>query len=82
MLSNDEIRTRLCALSEEKLKAFSSVLTPGEDMMLGVRVPLALKIIDSGKLDAWVHNKAITKSTESFRLTQEQKSELRTKKIL
>ena len=40
-----------------------------------------LPFIESRKLGTWVHNKAIQKSVESFRITPEQKEYLRTLKI-
>lgn len=40
-----------------------------------------LPYIEEQKLDAWTHNKAIQKSIESYRITDEQKAYLRTLKI-
>lgn len=40
----------------------------------------ALPYIQEGKLDPWVHNKAIQKAIESYRVTDEQKDYLRTHK--
>lgn len=40
-----------------------------------------IKIIEEKKLDPWTHNKTIQKSTESFRITDEQKKYLKTLKI-
>ena len=42
---------------------------------------LILPYIQQKKLDAWTHNKAIQKSIESYRITAEQKSYLRTLKV-
>ena len=39
-----------------------------------------LPFIESGRLDPWTHNKAIQKAAESFRITPEQKTYLRTLK--
>ena len=39
-----------------------------------------LPLIESGRLDPWTHNKAIQKAAESFRITPEQKTYLRTLK--
>ena len=33
----------------------------------------AVKIIESGRLDKWIHNKSIQKSVESYRVTDEHK---------
>ena len=41
----------------------------------------AIKYIENKKLDTWTHNKAIQKSIESYRITQDQKEYLRTLKI-
>ena len=40
-----------------------------------------LPFIEEQKLEKWVHNKAIQKSVESFRITPEQKEYLKTLKI-
>lgn len=40
-----------------------------------------LPFIESHKLDSWAHNKAIQKSIESYRITDEQKAYLRTLKV-
>ncbi len=40
-----------------------------------------LPFIEGKKLDAWTHNKAIQKSVESYRITDEQKQYLKTLKI-
>ena len=40
-----------------------------------------VKVIESKFLDKWIHNKAIQKSIESFRITDTQKEYLRTLKI-
>ena len=37
--------------------------------------------IENRKLDKWTHNKAIQKAIESYRITEEQKTYLRTLKI-
>ena len=42
---------------------------------------LILPYIQQKKLDAWTHNKTIQKSIESYRITAEQKSYLRTLKV-
>ena len=39
-----------------------------------------LPFIEEKKLDIWTHNKAIQKSVESFRITDEQKKYLKTLK--
>ena len=41
----------------------------------------AIKYIENKKLDTWTHNKAIQKSIESYRITQDKKEYLRTLKI-
>ncbi len=41
-----------------------------------------LPFIEKRKLDSWTHNKAIQKSVESYRITPEQKSYLKTLKIV
>lgn len=41
----------------------------------------AVTYIEQQKLDAWTHNKAIQKACESYRITNEQKSYLRTLKV-
>lgn len=41
----------------------------------------AVKFIEDKKLSAWVHNKAIQKAIESFRVSPEQKAYLKTLKI-
>ena len=40
-----------------------------------------IEFIEQKKLDAWTHNKAIQKSIESYRITDEQKQYLRTLRI-
>ena len=40
-----------------------------------------LPFIENRRLDKWTHNKAIQKAIESFRITPEQKSYLRTLKV-
>lgn len=40
----------------------------------------AVKYIEKGRLSDWVHNKAIGKATESYRITSDQKAYLRTLK--
>lgn len=40
-----------------------------------------IPFIEERKLDVWTHNKAIQKSIESYRITDEQKASLRTLKI-
>ncbi len=40
----------------------------------------AIKYIEGGKLDIWVHNKAIQKARESYRITPEKKEYLKTLK--
>ena len=40
-----------------------------------------LPFIENRKLDTWTHNKAIQKSVESYRITPEQKTYLKTLKI-
>lgn len=39
-----------------------------------------LPYLETKKLDDWTHNKAIQKSVESYRITQEQKAYLKTLK--
>lgn len=41
----------------------------------------SIRYIEEHKLDEWTHNKAIQKAMESYRVTDEQKSYLRTLKI-
>lgn len=41
----------------------------------------SLPVIEQKKLDVWTHNKAIQKAVESYRITPEQKTYLRTLKI-
>ena len=48
---------------------------------LAKQYDLILPYIEQKKLDAWTHNKAIQKSIESYRITAEQKSYLRTLKV-
>ena len=40
-----------------------------------------LPLFEEKRLDAWVHNKAIQKASESFRVTNEHKAYLRMLKI-
>jgi len=42
---------------------------------------IVLPYIQQKKLDAWTHNKAIQKSIESYRITEEEKNYLRTLKV-
>lgn len=42
---------------------------------------IAIKFLEKPQLDKWVHNKAIQKAIESYRITSEQKTYLRTLKI-
>ena len=48
---------------------------------LAKQYPLVLPYLEERRLPAWVHNKAIQKSVESFRITDEQKAYLRTLKV-
>ena len=48
---------------------------------LAKQYDLILPYIEQKKLDAWTHNKAIQKSIESYRITADQKSYLRTLKV-
>ena len=48
---------------------------------LAKQYDLVLPYVQQKKLDAWTHNKAIQKSIESYRITAEQKSYLRTLKV-
>ena len=48
---------------------------------LAKQYEVAVKYMDNKKLDTWTHNKAIQKSIESYRITNEQKEYLRTLKI-
>ena len=41
----------------------------------------AIIYLEEGKLDPWVHNKTISKATESYRISDEQKEYLRSLKI-
>ena len=41
----------------------------------------AIKFIENKKLDDWTHNKAIQKAIESRRITEEEKSYLRSLKV-
>ena len=45
---------------------------------LAKQYELVLPYLEDKRLDAWVHNKAIRKSVESFRITDEQKAYLKT----
>ena len=40
-----------------------------------------LPFLEEKRLDAWVHNKAIQKSVESYRITEERKEYLRTLRV-
>lgn len=48
---------------------------------LAKQYELVLPYLEERRLDAWVHNKAIQKSVESYRITDEQKTYLKTLKI-
>lgn len=48
---------------------------------LAKRYEETLPLFEGKRLDAWVHNKAIQKASESFRVTNEHKAYLRTLKI-
>lgn len=48
---------------------------------LAKRYEETLPLFEEKRLDAWVHNKAIQKASESFRVTNEHKAYLRTLKI-
>lgn len=48
---------------------------------LAKRYEETLPLFEEKRLDAWVHNKAIQKAAESFRVTNEHKAYLRTLKI-
>jgi len=41
----------------------------------------AIKVIEERKLEKWIHNKAIQKAIESFRVTDEHKCYLQTLRI-
>ena len=40
---NDDIRKKLLSMGDEKLRKFSSSLTPGAENIIGVRLPLLRK---------------------------------------
>lgn len=48
---------------------------------LSSRWDLVIPYIENKKFDKWIHNKAIQKSIESYRITKEQKEYLKTLKI-
>ena len=48
---------------------------------LAKQYELLLPYLEDKRLDDWVHNKAIRKSIESYRITDEQKAYLRTLKV-
>ena len=48
---------------------------------LAKQYELILPYLEDRRLDDWVHNKAIQKSVESFRITDEQKAYLKTLKV-
>ena len=48
---------------------------------LAKQYELILPYLEEKKLDDWVHNKAIQKSVESYRITEEQKAYLKTLKV-
>lgn len=48
---------------------------------LAKQYELILPFIENRKLEKWIHNKAIQKATESYRVSDEQKNYLRTLKI-
>ena len=48
---------------------------------LAKRYELVLPYLEEKSLDVWVHNKAIQKSVESYRITDEQKAYLKTLKF-
>ena len=48
---------------------------------LAKQYELVLPYLEEKRLDDWVHNKAIQKSIESYRITDEQKAYLRTLKV-
>ena len=48
---------------------------------LAKQYELVLPFIEDKKLDAWTHNKAIQKAVESYRITDEQKSYLKSLKV-
>lgn len=48
---------------------------------LSSRWDLVIPYIENKKFDKWIHNKAIQKSIESYRITKQQKEYLRTLKI-
>ena len=48
---------------------------------LSSRWDLVIPYIENKKFDKWIHNKAIQKSIESYRITKQQKEYLKTLKI-
>ena len=48
---------------------------------LAKRYEAIVPYIENGKLDIWIHNKTIQKAVESYRITDEQKSYLKSFKI-
>lgn len=48
---------------------------------LAKQYELVLPYLEKNRLDVWVHNKAIQKSVESYRITDEQKGYLKTLKL-
>ena len=49
---------------------------------LAKQYQIAIKYIEEKKLSPWVHNKTIQKAIESYRISEEQKTYLRTLKLL
>lgn len=87
-----ELQKRLFALQDEKYRDFNSKLVPGAGAaFIGVRTPLlrnlakhydeVLPYIAERRMDAWTHNKAIQKALESYRVSDEHKTQLRGLKI-
>ena len=84
----DKIRKGLFNLQDNKYKQFQSEEYYINMMIawyfataLAKRYDAAEKYISGRRLSPWVHNKAIQKAIESRRITDEQKSYLRTLKI-
>ena len=102
-----EIREQLFQLSEESYKDFNRNIVPGEERMIGVRLPALRKLaretakssgreyldeaaeayvkypkktrkfLESGVMDEFTHNKSIQKIRESYRVSREEKEELK-----
>ena len=83
----DKIVEELCGMRDQEYALMQAKIIPtvNDDRIIGVRTPAHGCHCQVGRIlcqhDDWTHNKAIQKSVESYRITDEQKAYLKTLKV-